>query len=490
MKKTVFFFLSILILFNSCKKDDGINVPLNSEVNEFIWQGLRTYYLWKEEVPDLEDDRFDTFDELHTFLNQYNSPDDLFEHFLWPNDRFSWIVDNYQELDDALQGKTDSHGYKYNLVRFGNSERIFGYVEYVIPNTSASSNGLQRGDVFYAVNGIELTDTNFRDLLNQVSVTLSLGNYNTESKEVVPSGERITMTLTEVDENPVFLTKTFDVQGNKVGYLVYNQFINTYHSELNAAFSEFLSEGVTEMILDLRYNPGGSVTTSRVLASMLYGEADASTVFGRIEYNEALSSFDSDINFLEEVPLLNAEGDIIGEEAMNRLNISRVFILTTGGTASASEMIIAGLRPYIDVTVVGDTTVGKNVGSITLYDSPDSGYLTKNGINESHTYGMQPIVSRISNSVGFGEYVDGLVPNVLIEEFELVENLVELGDENEPLLATALELISGSGRIASSKESGLKQVYSPRLNQPYSQIIIDGGLEKNVIPLLDPLRID
>lgn len=466
-----------LIVIIGCSKDDGINVELNSEINEFIWQGLRTYYLWQEEVPDLTDDRFETFDQLHTFLNRFSTPELLFNHFLHQDDRFSWIVSDFEELDKALQGISRSFGYEYNLVRIGSTNNIFGYVQYVLTNSPAETAGLKRGDVFHSVNGIRLTQANFNDLLFAESQVLGLGNFLSINETVQDNGKTISMSSVEISENPVFLTKTFEVNETKVGYLVYNRFINSFHGELNAAIGQLKSEGVSEMVLDLRYNPGGSINTARLLSSMLYDDATSETVLGSIIYNSRLSEFNSDLTFMEVVKLFDRDGNEIGEEAINRLDLNRLFILTGGATASASELVIAGLQPYLDLTLIGTTTVGKNVGSVTLYDSPDEGYLSKTGINPNHTYAMQPIISQLANSVGFTDYVDGIQANVEISELQHIGNLKPLGDETEPLLAEALSIVSGTGRSIVKEKLNLTSVYNSHENRAYSRAIIDSKSE-------------
>jgi C-terminal processing protease CtpA/Prc len=118
-----------------------------------------------------------------------------------------------------------------------------------------------------------------------------------------------------------------------------------------------------------------------------------------------------------------------------------VYILTTKSSASASELVINGLKPYINVVQIGDLTTGKNVGSVTLYDSPN---FSKTNSSSKHRYAMQPIVLKIVNKVGFGDYINGLEPTIeLKEDFG---NLGVLGDSDEPLLNAAINTIVGSGR--------------------------------------------
>lgn len=460
----------VAVLTIGCKKDDGISVPLNSEVNEFVWQGLRTYYLWKSDVPDLGDDRFGSFDELHEFLNQFSTPEFLFDHFKHSRDRFSIIVSDYVLLENSLQGVSRSFGFEFELLVVKNTSNVFGYVEYILPDSPAELAGLKRGDVFHAVNGVELSEDNFAELLYSTeSITMSLGDFISITEGVVSNGQRISMSKVDLSENPVFLTKTFDVAGQKVGYLVYNQFIGTFHSELNAAIGQLNAEGVNEMILDLRYNSGGLTTTSQILASMLYSSARVSDVFGSIRYNELLSDFNRELNFYESVPILNKDNETIGEETMNRLDLNRLFILTGDATASASELVISALQPYMDVIVIGNQTVGKNVGSTIVYDSPD---FSKNNRNPTHRYVMLPIISELSNAAD-ADYSSGLVPAVLVDEKDLIASLKPLGDVEEALLVEAFGIISQSGRTESPKLPDLERIHNSRSNRLFSANIVD-----------------
>ena len=131
---------------------------------------------------------------------------------------------------------------------------------------------------------------------------------------------------------------------------------------------------------------------------------------------------------------------------INSLNLSRVFILTTGSSASASELVINGLTPYMNITQIGETTSGKNEFSITLVDDPEGAFIynpdRENLIPADSQWGLQPLVGRNENADGFFEYTDGLAPDITLEED--LTNLGILGDVNEPLLARALQEINGA----------------------------------------------
>jgi hypothetical protein len=140
--------------------------------------------------------------------------------------------------------------------------------------------------------------------------------------------------------------------------------------------------------------------------------------------------------------LRNFFTDKIGTTAINSVNMTKIYILTTKSTASASELIINGLKPHINVVQIGDVTTGKNVGSVTLYDSPDFSATNR---NTKHKYAMQPIVLKIVNSADFGDYFNGLTPTHELKE--TISTFGVLGDVNEPLLKLAIAKITGTGKM-------------------------------------------
>jgi C-terminal processing protease CtpA/Prc len=210
---------------------------------------------------------------------------------------------------------------------------------------------------------------------------------------------------------------------------MYNAFTRDFNAELNNAFGTFVAEGITELVLDLRYNGGGSVETAVDLQSMITGQFN-----GQICYSEQWNA-DRQDEYANN-GLFNQE--ISNGDAINSLGLTRVFILTSGRTASASELVINGLNPYIDVVQVGTNTTGKFQASFLLYDAPAPNF-SRAEANPGHTYAMLPLVFKTANASGFTDFVDGLVP-----DFELAEdysNLGTLGDQTEPLLAAALEIM-------------------------------------------------
>lgn len=443
MKRLTISFFSLFILFvslSACEPNDDNHVPTSLRIRDFIWKGLNLYYLWQEDVPDLQDNRFANQGELNDFLRGFNEPETLFDHLtVDPSiDRFSVIYSDYRVLQAVLTGTTESNGVDFGLnYKAGSTTDIFGWVRYIMPNSDASQKNIHRGDIFYAVNGTPLTVDNYRTLLAQQSYTLNLADY--DNGNITPNGESVHLVKAPYSENPVYLNTIIEQGSHKIGYLMYNGFYPAHESQLNAAFASFQSAGITDLVLDLRYNSGGSIDTATRLASMITGQFSGQ-VFAREQWNSKVQAYYEANN---PSALIDKFTDALANGSpINSVNLSRVYVLTTKSTASASELVINGLVPYIDVIQIGTSTTGKNVGSITLYDSPT---FSAEDRNRSHRYAMQPIVLRIANKDGFGDYLNGLPPDVdLAEDFS---NLGVLGDATEPLLSTAIGLITGSGRM-------------------------------------------
>jgi carboxyl-terminal processing protease len=450
-KITLFLFLT-LYTFQSCQDNDDVAEPIGLEINDFVWKGMNLYYLWQTDVPNLSDSRFATQKELNNFLTLYSKPEELFNALRVNStiDRFSWIVDDYLELEGALQGTTNNNGVDFGLSRKSSgSSELFGWVRYIIPNSDASTKNIKRGDIFTAVNGTQITINNYQTLLfgSNNDYTLNLADLN--GGTFTPNGKSIALTKTVLDENPILLNTVINSGTHKIGYLVYNAFYANYDTQLNTAFETLKTQGITDFVLDLRYNSGGSVLTATRLASMITGQFTGQ-VFAKQQWNSKVNAYYEANN---PDALKNIFTDKIGTTPIKSLNLSKIYILTSKSSASASELLINGLKPYINVVQIGDVTTGKNVGSITLYDSPTFG---KENRNPNHRYAMQPIVLKIVNATGFGDYQDGLIPTFELKEN--LENLNVLGNTSEPLLSLAIVKITGTKKTA-QPSSGINYDY-------------------------------
>lgn len=432
--------LCLFVLPLSCSDLDDHPVPTELAINDFIWKGMNLYYLWQGDVPDLADNRFGNQSELNTFLSNYNNPLDLFTHLRTDavTDRFSVIYSDYSVLEGVLSGTTMNNGMDYALRYKDNTNTaVIGWVRYVLPNSDAAAKGIKRGDLFYGIDGVPLTGDNFRTLLAPSSYTVNLADY--DNGNFTPNGQSIALTKTNISENPIFITSVLSEGAHTIGYLMYNGFYASYDSQLNAAFGTLASQNVTDLVLDLRYNSGGSIASATKLASMITGQFTGE-LFAKQKWNAKAQSFYESSN-----PSA-LENRFIG--GLNSLHLNKVYILTSKGTASASELVINCLKPYINVVQIGDVTVGKNVGSITLYDSPT--FVSKNSINPYHKYAMQPIVLKIVNKLGEGEYTTGIVPTTSLPEH--LDSLGILGQADEPLLSEAINQIVANGKKAPIQE--------------------------------------
>jgi len=201
----------------------------------------------------------------------------------------------------------------------------------------------------------------------------------------------------------------------------------------------------------LRYNPGGSVNSATALGSMITGIS--SGIFAKLQYNSDLQSLNTNYDFTSTL----SEGVDI-----NSVNLNKVYVITTGSSVSASEMMVNSLRSHIEVVQIGTKTVGKSQASITLYDSPDFG---KQGANPGHLYALQPLVAISVNKDDQAVPPTGLIPTIEVKES--VSNYGVLGDPSEPLFAAALAAIQ-AGRFAIDV-NGITPILDSNSFKPHSQ---------------------
>lgn len=441
------FLVLIQFLLVNCKKDSAIDIPVNekpkeaSAPNKFIWSGLHDYYLWTADVPNLSNPKFANVDTLNRFLNQYTDPEELFYKLLYKYnviDKWSFIADNSKAIEDWISGNSKTTGIDFMLGGILNSNNLFGFVRYVMKNSPAEKAGIKRGDIFIKVDDQNITASNYRTLL------FSKDQYKFSFADVIdgrlsPNNKSITVTAIEMQENPILKDTIFSVNGSNTGYLVYNQFNSDFDLQLNNVFKKFKDQGITKLILDLRYNGGGAVTSAIYLASMIY-TSDKSKVFAKSYYNKGLQDYLVETYGAESLLDYFAEKidktSSTPETPINSLGLSSLYVITSDNTASASELLINGLKPYIQVKAIGIETAGKYVGSTTLQDVDSKGV-----VNPKDPWTMQPIVVKIANYQGVSDYVNGLAPDVRAEEDPGL--LLPFGDPEETLLKAALNDIKG-----------------------------------------------
>lgn len=432
LPKAAIAFLCVAILFTSCK-DDEAPAPTGTEVvpdgpnvkiNNWIYDVMDEVYYWTDQMP--------------SDGNKNQDPIDYFKSLRNANDRFSHIVPNYQDLMNSLNGVSREAGYEYQLFGANDSQTdVWAVISYVKGNSPAKEAGLKRGDVIHKINGQTITRSNYRELIGKVSETHSIGfmRYEEEAEDLVDQPE-LTLQTIELAENPNFMDSVYTIGGHKIGYYVYNFFSpggsqKEYDRQMDQVILDFKNKGITDVILDLRYNSGGAISSATNLASLVGRSVDDSKVFYENRWNSLYQKYwesKEDGDDILRGKFIN-KADKIGDN----LASGRIYILVGSGSASASELIINGLKPYMDVYLIGDKTRGKNVGSIPIENKKDA----------DNDYGLLPIVFQIYNSQGFSDYSNGFVPNDEVNDFKLP--MKALGDVEERLLARALEVITGSG---------------------------------------------
>ncbi len=438
----------ISIGFVSCEKSEIFSSSTEDNVNEFMWRGMNAFYFWQEKVVDLQDTRFGTRQELHNYYSNFTSHFDAFESMRYqPNviDKFSWVVNDYVALENSFQAINLTNGMEFGLVRYQNNPtNLYGYVRYVIPNTDAASKGIVRGMIFNEVDGFQLTESNYRSLLfSNQSYRITLADFN--SGNPVKNTTSFTLQKSQIQENPVAVTKVFNEGTNKIGYIMYNQFAANFDVQLNQAFANLKAQGVTDLIIDLRYNGGGSVRTASFLGAMITGQFN-SQLFSKEIWNKKVQNVFSPDTFIT-----NFTNQLATGEQINSLTLNRVYFITTNGSASASELIMNSLMPYITVRSVGTTTRGKVHGSITLYDS-DNFLRTGANLNPNHRWAMQPLTFEIKNSSN-NNFPNGIDPTVALPED--YGNLGVLGEKSDPLLNRTIQLIVTGNRTSSDPAKAL-----------------------------------
>ena len=405
-------FLLLLSLFTSCKNDD--DKEDSTKTNRWIETNMRHWYYWYDEIPTTNK------------LNFNATPEAFFNSLLCSKDGkdgYHYSSINKKSTATRTGDSEPTLGFQFQNWRMGSGSTTYAVnVLYVLPNSPAQQAGLKRGDWIFKIDGVNINTTNIYDLLGTKSVSLSVSDKYNDAN----SNARI-MKLTPaiVEDNPIFYTSIYQDESTnniKVGYLVYNHFTpgeddedHKYDLELQEKFSEFKSQGVEEFILDLRYNGGGIVTSAQLLGELLAPENAIGKVFCETKYNSNV----------------NRTTTYLFNRLSENLNLSRLYILTSSRTASASEAIINGLRPFYNVFLLGEQTEGKNVGSVTLTD-------------ENYEYELHPIVCQIFNAKGESNYKDGFAPDWLWERNPgLIDGQIELGDkDNDILLHNALQMMT------------------------------------------------
>ena len=436
--------------------------PEDVQVNKWTYQIMSYYYLWNEEVktikPSYETDYQSFLDNIlsamktNTLDGKIHDGTRTFYSYITssPVTRAS----NF-EFAPTYGMSIRAYGF-YIQTQTGRVLRYFARIQYVTPDSPAAKAGLKRGDWIGRIDGKQILASNFSDInkllpSNSSSVKVLKCSFtaNSTNDGVIfkeePENNAVTLTRTVVEENPIHTHKVLTTSsGAKVGYLLFNQFkrgydetdlenSDEYEEQLRTVFAEFKSAGIDELVLDLRYNPGGYVSTAQLLSSMIAPQSKLGSKWLECRPNASRKSTWYNLLTADEVADCN-------------LSLNRLYVIASESSASASELMINNLRGLdVAVTHIGTQTEGKVVGMEVidhLFNSTDKAEFG------NYRYTLHPVTFRSYDAKGTSDYGNGLTPNYFYNEYMDEESLRwiewgELGEPSEPMLKIALGLIDG-----------------------------------------------
>ena len=397
--------------------------------NQQILAIMQSWYYWNQYLPGNVDPA--AYGDTTSFLDAL-----LYK----PLDRFSFITSQAANQAFYGAGQYVGMGFSEEIVN-GNQLQLTD----VYPGSPAANAGFVRGGYILAVGGTPVATLIANNQLDAALGPATVGVQVTLEYQA-PSGttQTVTLTKTVVTQPNVSLVQSFSAGGRKVGYFFFQNFITPSNSELQQAFAQFQADGDNELVIDERYNGGGLLSVAQYLGSLIVGNCDAGQTFTTLNYNSLHTDQDQTLTF---------------QSTTNGLNLNRVVIITTAATASASELLINALNPYIDVVTVGSNTFGKPVG--------------ENGFDFCSSV-LYPMTFNMLNAAGGGNYFSGIAPTC-----PAVDDLSHpLGDPNEASLAEALYYIANGncGASAAAAERALARAAALRpAPQRYGwQNLVDG----------------
>lgn len=449
--RKIFYLIIILSagLIASCKKDhNNNNNTTTSYINldkDSIYYYEKEDYLWFDAIP-----AYNTFNprsytgssDYAALGNEINAISQLkinpatgrpYEYYApAPGDaKYSFVDDGTTTA--SLGGSNADFGFEPIYIA-ANDLRV----KYVYPGSPADIAGIKRGYEIVTINGV--TDLNGTSN-STINFIVNAVYYSPSITMTVLKPDNTTATVTfntaTYTVNPVLTYKVFNEgNGHVVGYIVFNSFttIDNAKPKLNQAFNNFISNGVTDLVVDLRYNGGGDGQTAEYLDDLIAPASTTGTLMYTTYFNSNLQNGNSpliDKKFGFVPADFKPANNQVGFNKALSLDINRVFFIVTGATASSSELTINNLRPKLDVELVGDTTYGKPVGEIPIPLGSDGKYIL---------YSPQIYVE---NSANQGDYYAGMAPGSPSYKGYLAADDVtkDFGDSTEKLLSYALNYV-------------------------------------------------
>ena len=455
----VFFAVALPFFFYSCSKDDDeiVTTPTEEEEEEdpvvptetvysWIESEMREKYYWYSEIPAASSLNYQLGvpDFFESLLSSKDGKDYQISSGVTKHNYYSYIEEMASTSASTKSISQIDYSYGFEFQRYKISDNpvtYYAHILYVAPSSPAAEAGLKRGDWIYEINKKAIDNNNYTTLFGSDAVTLSVANYKSASSSWTNIRTINITSARTIEDDPLYYHNIYTSStGKKVGYLVYNHFTadkdekkedGIYDTKLLSWSKDFA--GVDEFILDLRYNNGGLITCAQLLATILAPSDALDRIFCIEEFNGK--------PWIQKKRNLYYNSNLI-KSGIN-LNLKTIYVLVTDMTASASELVINGLKPYANVILIGTKTEGKNVGSITIEDE------------SKYDWYMQPIVCKLYNAEDKSDYEDGMTVNYELDEARLqnMDSFLELGDTNELLLNAALSIIDGNYKTSALSRS-------------------------------------
>lgn len=416
--------LSASVSFTSCKKNNDVTPIVNSDEDSLkylmynimqkslvdggrdVTYDLPTYY-WYSSVPKLD-----------PFSSTYKTANDLLDNMQnyainpqtgKPFDKYSFL-DNGKVSDEIQGGVAGDFGMEVSYASDGTNYMLF--VLFADKNSPAGLQGVTRGWQITAINGDSNIGYDGQNGANVQKVTKAVyQDAKTTFTFKAPDKTVVTKTLSKATYqiNPVLFDTVYSNSGQSIGYFVFNTFSNVFNSngptltksEIDRVFSKFKSANISSLIVDLRYNGGGSPSTAEYLDSAIAPASVAGKLMYKYVYNDKLTAMAPQIG-LDQNIFFNGGGN---------LNLSNVFFIGGRNTASASELTLNNLKPYMNVKLVGQPTYGKPVGFFTFSIS-----IFKNKV-ETFLADLYAINFETRNAADKGGYFDGIKPDITATDF-------------------------------------------------------------------------
>ena len=380
MKKSVFGLVLILALFVSCKKDDV--APADDSLTpamarDSLYYIMKEFYLWYNLMPQVTE----------VTKENYKDPYELLEAMRYKAlDRWSFVAD-YDEFIAEMNGVFVGHGFRMGLDPQGNAR-----IALIYNNAPLYSNGVRRGWIVKKINNTDVATVlksgdieAYNNMIGPAQAGIT-NIFEFQKPDGTLSGP-ISTTKSTFTLNTVLVYDTLHLKNGITGHLVFDSFINPSSAELATAFSFFKSNNIKDLVLDLRYNTGGYLNIAQNLASYIAGDSRQGAVFAKLQYNDKHPEANSTFQF---------------RTITSSIGLDRVVVITSRSTASASEAVINGLKPFVSVVTIGDTTNGKPTGM--------------NGWDIGKKYYMWPVTFKMVNSLNQGEYFDGIFPAKIVSD--------------------------------------------------------------------------